>query len=34
MMKEKLGNWYLFRGKVMEGNRRIYLEKYKYNVER
>ena len=29
MMKEKLGQWYLFRGQVKEGNRRIYVEKFK-----
>jgi len=25
----KVGEWFLFRGKVNEGNRRVYLEKYK-----
>jgi hypothetical protein len=29
MTKEKHGQWYLFRGKVMEGNRRVYVEKWK-----
>ncbi len=25
----KVGEWFLFRGKVMQGNRRVYVEKYK-----
>ena len=29
LTKERIGQWYLWRGKVMEGNRRIYVEKYK-----
>ena len=29
MVKNKLGEYYLFRGQIREGNRRIYIEKWK-----
>lgn len=29
LTKYKLGEWYLFRGQVKEGNRRVYVEKFK-----